>query len=156
MGKSLNPADAQRKADRKREVKKNKVARTTARTDKLFSSPALLREELEKWRKLKPGEAGEDGEKLDPKSIANRVKKLEEAYAAALRSKRARARFTALWRWMLTPECRRSRSERPRRPPRSRASCTPCPSSTRLRRGRQPAAPRPRGGLSCRCTTTRS
>ena len=79
MGKSLNPADAARKADRKREVAKNKAARSTARSEKLFASPAALREELEKWKKLKPGEKGEDGERLDPASIANRVKKLEEA-----------------------------------------------------------------------------
>jgi hypothetical protein len=95
MGKTLNPADAQRKAERKREVKKNKEARSTVRSEKLFASPAALREELEKWKKLRPGEKGEDGERLDPASIANRVKRLEAAYATLLRTKRVSPRARA-------------------------------------------------------------
>ena len=91
MGKGLNPADAARKAERKREVAKNKAARSGARSERLFASPAALRDELDKWRSLKPGEKGEDGERLDPASIANRIKKLEEGYAAALRAKREAA-----------------------------------------------------------------
>ena len=71
------------------------MARTTAREERLFSDPGALRSELEKVRALKPGVAGEDGEKLDPASIANRVKKLEGAYEAALRKKREAAEAAA-------------------------------------------------------------
>jgi hypothetical protein len=90
--KSLNPADAQRKKERAKEIKKNKANRTALRADKLFTSPEALRAELEKWRRLRPGQTGEDGEKLDPVSIANRIKKLEEAHDALLRQRRVRAR----------------------------------------------------------------
>jgi hypothetical protein len=88
--KSLNPADAQRKKERAKEIKKNKLNRTTARSERLFASPEALRAELEKWRRLRPGQTGEDGEKLDPQSIANRVRKLEEAHDALLRTRRVR------------------------------------------------------------------
>ena len=92
MGKkSLNPADAERKKERQREIKKNKANRTAARAEKLFSSPEALRAEIDKWRRLRPGQVGEDGEKLDPASIANRIKKLEESLATLLRKRRVRA-----------------------------------------------------------------
>lgn len=95
MGKGLNPADAQRKAERKREVRKNKAARSTARADKLLSNPAALREELERWRRMRPGEADEEtGAKLDASSIANRVRKLETAYAELLKKKKVRSTTT--------------------------------------------------------------
>ena len=111
MGKSLNPADAQRKRDRLREVAKNKANRTAARSEKLFTNPAALKAELEKWRKLRPGQVGEDGEKLDPASIANRVRKLEEALETLLRKKRVRA-------WALSqPQSLPGRSRCPPPPP---------------------------------------
>jgi hypothetical protein len=88
--KSLNPADAERKKARLREIKKNKANRTAQRAEKLFSSPEALRAEIDKWRRLRPGQIGEDGEKLDPASIANRIKKLEESLATLLRQRRVR------------------------------------------------------------------
>ena len=95
--KSLNPADAERKKARLREIKKNKANRTAQRAEKLFSSPEALRAEIDKWRRLRPGQIGEDGEKLDPASIANRIKKLEESLATLLRQRRVR-RCARGWR----------------------------------------------------------
>ncbi len=93
MGKkSLNPADAQRKKERQKEIKKNKANRTAVRSEKLFNSPEALRAEIDKWRRLRPGQIGEDGERLDPASIANRIKKLEESLATLLRQRRVRCR----------------------------------------------------------------
>ena len=90
MGKGLNPADAQRKAERKREVRKNKTARTAVRTEKLFSNAAALREELDKWKAMRGGGTDEAGVKVDAAVVANRVKKLEEAYTTLLKKKRVR------------------------------------------------------------------
>lgn len=89
--KSLNPADAERKKARQKEIKKNKANRTAVRSEKLFNSPEALRAEIDKWRRLRPGQTGEDGERLDPASIANRIKKLEETLATLLRQRRVRA-----------------------------------------------------------------
>ena len=91
MGKGLNPADAQRKAERKREVRKNKTARTAVRTEKLFTNPGALRDELERWKTVRAVGVDDAGVKVDGAVAANRVKKLEEAYNALLKKKKVRA-----------------------------------------------------------------
>ena len=110
MGKGLNPADAARKAERKREVKKNKAARQAVRSEKLFSNPAALKEELEKWRSLRPGAKDGDGSRLDGAAIANRVKKLEAAYTELLQRKRVRCVPARLLSCLLLSASREART----------------------------------------------
>ncbi len=83
-GRTLNPADAFRKEQRKKEVARNKIERKFIREGaRLRSEPEVLKKELQEVIDI------EEAQGTLPKNLKLKKKALQEAYDQAIKRKKA-------------------------------------------------------------------